>query len=545
MNKIYDAIVIGGGSAGLSAAIYLGRAQYKVLVIEKEVIGGQITITSDVVNYPGIIQTSGKELADHMKEQALHFGAEFLIGEVKDVDLKDEIKVVKTDKGEYEALSVVIATGASPRKIGFDGELEYAGRGVAYCATCDGEFFTGQHVFVIGGGFAAAEESMFLTKYAKSVTVVVREKNFTCAESIAKEVLEHDKINVVFETELLEVTGEDNIQKAVFRDNKKNETYEYDADSEDGFGVFVFAGYEPASKLFKDKIELDERGYIITDINQKTNIDGVYGAGDICVKDLRQVVTAVSDGATAATSIEKYLSPIHKKLGIKRESTKAAPVISGKGNTDHEDTTTQDGFIDSGMKAQLQPIFDKFEKTVVLKGYIDDSPISKEVKGFLDEVKELTDKVRVELIHKSEKEEASIEYPSIAFYNEEDEYLGVQLHGVPGGHEFNSFIVAMYNAAGPGQPIDEGILKRIKEIDKKTNIKVVISLSCTMCPDVVMGSSRIALENDQVEMEMYDMAHFPEIREKYQIKSVPCMIINDEEVHFGKKKIDDIVELLA
>lgn len=541
MNNRYDAIIIGGGPAGLSAAIYLGRAQYKVLVIEKEKIGGQITITSEVVNYPGILRTSGDGLTEEMKTQAVAFGAEFLLGEVLDVDFSGELKKVRTDRGEYEAFGIVIATGANPRKIGFKGEEEFQGRGVAYCATCDGEFFTGQDIFVIGGGFAAAEEAMFLTKYGRKVTVIVREPDFTCAKSIAEEVLAHDKIEVFFHTELLEIYGENNLQRAVFRNNETNETYEYHADMPEGFGVFVFAGYVPASSLFKGKVDLDKNGYLITDRDQKTSVEGVYGAGDICIKELRQVVTAVSDGAVAATSMEKYISGIHKKFNIKREKPQKTVI---REEVKKEPDDEEPGFINDSMKAQLLPVFEKFERNILLKGYLDDSSISRETEEFLKEVGALSDKVRCVII-KKEEGGSEINYPSIMVCDASGSYLGVQFHGVPGGHEFNSFIVSLYNAAGPGQPIDSQILDDIKAIDKSVNLKVAISLSCTMCPEVVMGAARIALENPNIEMEMYDLAHYPELKEEYQIKSVPCLIINDKELHFGKKKIGDIVSLIS
>ena len=180
-DNMYDVIIIGGGPAGLTAAIYLARACYRVLIVEKEKWGGQITITSEVVNYPGIEKTSGEALTEGMRKQAAGFGAEFKLAEVIDVELEGDIKKIKTSAGSYECFGVVIATGAHPRMIGFKGEEEFKGHGVAYCATCDGEFFTGKEVFVIGGGFAAAEEAVFLTKYASHVTVLVREDDFTCA----------------------------------------------------------------------------------------------------------------------------------------------------------------------------------------------------------------------------------------------------------------------------------------------------------------------------------------------------------------------------
>lgn len=193
MNEIYDVVVVGAGPAGLSAAIYAARAQFKVLVLEKEKMGGQITITSEIVNYPGIGRIDGTALTEQMRKQAENFGADFKMARVTDMDLSGDIRVVKTDKGDIRTLGIVLALGANPRSLGFPGEEKFKGRGVAYCATCDGEFFTGKDVFVVGGGFAAAEESVFLTKYAKKVTVIVREDDFTCAGSVAEKTKNHEK----------------------------------------------------------------------------------------------------------------------------------------------------------------------------------------------------------------------------------------------------------------------------------------------------------------------------------------------------------------
>ena len=187
MDNLYDVVIVGGGPAGLTAALYLARAKYRVLVLEKEQFGGQIAITHEVVNYPGIAKTSGKALTDTIQQQAEGFGAEFLLTEATGFDLSGDIKTVHTTKGEYRCLGVLLATGAHPRKVGFKGEEEHKGRGVAYCATCDGEFFTGKEIFVIGGGYAAAEESVFLTKFARHVTVLIRKDDFSCAASVAEQ----------------------------------------------------------------------------------------------------------------------------------------------------------------------------------------------------------------------------------------------------------------------------------------------------------------------------------------------------------------------
>lgn len=539
MNKLYDGIIIGGGPAGLSAAIYLARAKYRVLVIEKEKMGGQITITSEVVNYPGVPETDGTRLTENMRKQAEFFGAEFMMAEVRELHPDGEVKEVVTEKGTFKTLGIVLATGASPRKIGFQGETKFQGRGVAYCATCDGEFFTGLDVFVLGGGFAA-EESMFLTKYAKKVTVIVREEDFTCAASIADQVRSHPGIEVHYQTEIAEAGGENTLQYAVFKNNETGETWKYEPPEGKSFGIFVFAGYAPATELFKDFLELSEDGYLVTDINQKTSTDGIYGAGDICVKNLRQVVTAVSDGAVAATSLEKYLSGMYEALKLPEREI-SVPKREKPADVSVKDTQTEGSFLTEEMRQQLAPVFERLEKDMVLKFYTDSSTISGEVRGFASEMEGLSPHIRCEM---ESGHRDDIEYPAIRICDSGGDYLGTSFHGVPGGHEFNSFIIALYNAAGPGQAIDEELLRRIKKIDRKIRIQTVVSLSCTMCPELVMAVQRIALENPQIEADIYDMAHYPELKDKYQIMSVPCMIVNEKDVYFGKKSIEEILELL-
>ncbi len=220
---LYDVIVIGGGPAGLTAAIYLSRAKYRVLVLEKEQFGGQITITDEVVNYPGIGKTSGKALTDTMRRQAESFGAECLLAEAKGFEVDGEIKTVHTDHGGFCCFGILIATGAHPRTVGFKGEEEYKGRGVAYCATCDGEFFTDKEVFVVGGGFAAAEESVFLTKFAKHVTILVRKDDFSCAASVADKAKNHEKIAVVPNTTVEEVSGKNGLNYIRYKNTKTDE----------------------------------------------------------------------------------------------------------------------------------------------------------------------------------------------------------------------------------------------------------------------------------------------------------------------------------
>lgn len=314
--NLYDLVIIGAGPAGLTSAIYMARARYKTLVLEKQSVGGQIVITEEVVNYPGIKKTTGRLLTEEMANQARSFGAEIKDEEVIDLELEGDIKKIITKKHTYEALSVIIATGANPRKVGFKGEEEFQGRGVAYCATCDGEFFTGMDIFVIGGGFAACEEAMFLTRFANKVKMIVRRDEFSVAKSIADEVLNHPKIEVYFNTEVESVEGETFPSKITLKNNKTNETTVYEPGDLGTFGTFVFAGYEPNTELVRDKVDLDANGYVITDENHMTNVEGVFAAGDLCEKNLRQVITAAADGAIAATSAEKYAKAMHKKLGI-------------------------------------------------------------------------------------------------------------------------------------------------------------------------------------------------------------------------------------
>jgi len=530
--NLYDLIIVGGGPAGLSAAIYMARAKYRVLVVEKSGIGGQITITDEIVNYPGIERTGGKELTEKMHRQAESFGARFLIAEVKDMDLASDIKVLHTTKGEYKTLGVILATGANPRRLGFDGECEFQGRGVAYCATCDGEFFTGLEVFVIGGGYAAVEEGLFLTKYAKKVTFIVRKDRFSCARTVSDKLEGEEKIQVLFETELIGAGGEQMLEYARFRNSRTGEEWTYKAADGTTFGIFVFAGYVPNTEWIGKEVARDEQGYLLTDENQKTNLDGVYAAGDVCVKNLRQVVTAVSDGAVAATSLEKDVENLHKRLGI--------PQL----HREESSRQSERAFLNDDIKQQLQGIFDRFEQSVHLRVWLDDRPVSGEVIDFMKELEKMTDKISWE---KAEIVEAGIKrmLPSIEVCREDKTESGIEFHGVPGGHEFNSFIIALYNVAGPGQEIEREVFDKLKNLEQKMNIKVLVSLSCTMCPETVMSAQKAAAISDKVEAEMYDLAHFPELKEKYKVMSVPCMIINDEKILFGKKKVAEVADILA
>ncbi len=536
--ELYDTIVIGGGPAGLTATLYLARARYRVLVIEKEQFGGQITITSEVVNYPGVGLASGAELTETMHRQAEDFGAEFMFAEATKLSLDNDIKTVHTTKGDIQCFGVLVATGAHPRMIGFEGEAEFRGHGVAYCATCDGEFFTDKEIFVVGGGFAAAEESVFLTKYAKHVTLLVREEDFTCAKAVADETRNHPKITVLYETEVESVSGDTALRTIRYRNNKTGEVTEYHAEDGDTFGVFVFAGYEPETALVHDIVKLNEYGYVVTDNNRKTNIEGLYAAGDICEKNLRQVVTAVSDGAIAATELEKYAAAMQKKTGI-------IPKIPKRDKAEkqtQESPQSDSGFFSAEVCAQLDSVFSKMERSLVLRLYLNEQPVSAELKAYMEAIAERTEKLSVHIAENAESEEFR---PCVHICHENGTETGLAFHGVPGGHEFTSFVLGLYNAAGPGQPIDEKDKADIARITKSMEIQVLVTLSCTMCPELVTAVQKIAAENPNVTAEIYDVNHFPELREQHRVMSVPCLVVNGEVVSFGKKNLRQVLDLIV
>lgn len=308
MSKVYDVIIIGAGPAGLAAGLYAARARMSTLILEKDKPGGQIVTTAEVANYPGSIpEATGPGLVARMVEQCDAFGAERKKEGVLSLNVLSDIKVVQTEGGTYEAKSIIIATGAVPRKLGCAGEKELTGKGVSYCATCDGDFFTDLEVFCIGGGDTAVEEAMYLTKFARKVTLVHRRDSFRAAKSIVEKALKNPKIEVLWNTVIEELKGDGILESVVFKNIENGEIWEHAAHEDDGtLGVFVFVGYLPNSQLF-DGVDMDKTGYIVTDDNMKTNIPGVFAAGDIRVKTLRQVVTATADGAIAAVQAEKYI----------------------------------------------------------------------------------------------------------------------------------------------------------------------------------------------------------------------------------------------
>lgn len=306
--KVYDVVIIGGGPAGLAAGLYAGRARLDALVIEKKKDGGQIVITSEIENYPGCLpEESGSSLVERMSKQVEKFGVERAADSIESVELSGDVKILKGRQQEYHAKTVIIATGAFPRPIGCEGEGDFIGKGISYCATCDGNFFEDFEIYVVGGGDTAVEEALYLTKFGRKVTIIHRRDELRAAKSIQEKAFANDKIEFMWDSVVKEVKGDGMVESMFVENVKTGEVKEIIADEEDGtFGVFGFTGYLPQSACFEGVLEM-EHGYIKTNEAMETNIPGVFAAGDIRIKDLRQVVTACADGAIAAVMAEKYI----------------------------------------------------------------------------------------------------------------------------------------------------------------------------------------------------------------------------------------------
>ena len=310
MSKVYDVIILGGGPAGLTAGLYAGRSRLSTLIIEKGQDGGQIAITDEIENYPGqmVEGESGPSLIARMTEQAKKFGAERCSDVIKSVDLSGDVKKLVGTKGEYEAKCVIIATGAFPKPIGCENEGKFTGKGISFCATCDASFFEDFEVYVVGGGDSAVEEAMYLTKFARKVTIIHRRDELRAAKSIQEKAFANPKIAFMWDSVVVKVDGDELLSTMTVKNTKTGELTEVKADEDDGlFGLFGFIGYNPNSQLFEGLLDM-EHGYIKTDADMHTSIPGVFAAGDIRVKSLRQVVTAAADGAIAAMQAEHYVS---------------------------------------------------------------------------------------------------------------------------------------------------------------------------------------------------------------------------------------------
>jgi thioredoxin reductase (NADPH) len=298
-----DLIIIGAAPAGLTAGLYAARARLKTVLLERLSPGGQIITTDMVENYPGFPDgISGFELADRMRRQAERFGLEILIQDVRQLILSREKKVVITDSSQYEAKAVILACGATPRKIGIEGEESLTGKGVSYCATCDGPFFRDQEVAVIGGGDTAVEEALFLTKFVSKVHLIHRRDELRATKLLRERAIKSEKINLIWDTIPTRIKGNTVVEGIDLKNVKTGGESHIPVE-----GVFVFIGYSPNNELFNGQLELDEQGFVLTNDDMETSIPGVFAAGDIRSKLLRQVVTAVGEGATAAFAAERYI----------------------------------------------------------------------------------------------------------------------------------------------------------------------------------------------------------------------------------------------
>ena len=303
-----DLVIVGGGPAGLSAAIYAQRSLLDAVTLEREGLGGQVILTSEIDNYPGLPHTDGFALSDAMRAQAEDLGAQIVMDPVDAIEHDPESGrfLVSASTARYDAAAVILAAGARPRHAGFEGEERYAGRGVSYCATCDGMFYRGKHVFVVGGGNSAAEEALFLARLASKVTLIVRKDHLRAQTAIVRELESNEKVELRLLTSIVKLDGGDLPSSVTLRDNATGATY-VETYEEGSFGVFVLVGRDPETELVRGLVDVDDAGYVVTDERMATRTPGLFVAGDARAKPLRQIVTAAADGAVAATSAAAYL----------------------------------------------------------------------------------------------------------------------------------------------------------------------------------------------------------------------------------------------
>lgn len=302
MSEIYDVIIIGAGPAGIAASIYASRAMLKFILLDRFLPGGAIAATHEIENYPGIYKVSGQELTDRMFAHAEALGTTFVSDDVLVLEVEDEIKKVITTQTTYLTKTIILATGASPRKLGMIGEEKFDGRGISYCATCDGAFFKQKIVAVIGGGDVAVEDAIYLSRLSKKVYLIHRRSELRAAKVSQTKLLNLPNVEVLWDSVLTEVKGEDVLEAMTVENVKTKTTKEFPID-----GVFVAVGMNPNSSLLEDKVDMDQGGWILTNEDCETNVKGVYAVGDVRKKSLRQVVTGVADGAVAVFTLEKYL----------------------------------------------------------------------------------------------------------------------------------------------------------------------------------------------------------------------------------------------
>ena len=529
---LYDLIIVGAGPAGLSAGLYAGRATLDTLILEGDTVGGQVTTTSVVYNYPAVEKVDGTQLMNQMQKQVTDFGVTIAHDQVEKYQLADEVKLLVGKSGqEYRARSVIIATGAQPRTVGFSGENEFRGRGVAYCSTCDGELFSGLQIFVIGGGYAAAEEADYLSRFGKHVTVLVRGDHFSCPPLMAARALNNPKVSVKYNTEVKQVTGDDYVTAATLVNNKTGKETVYHVDDGDNtFGIFIYVGTKPATEKLQGLVDLNDQGYIKAAADGATNVPGVYAAGDVIVKNLRQIITAASDGAVAATAAEQYVTAQKQRQGVPIHRAPVKTATQPVGQTtdlEHQEKVSphQGNWLTAEIDSQLKPIFARLTKPVTLEVNTDGSALSQQLLSFTTEFGSLDDHLTVKT-----KEGQGELLPLLKLLDAD----------IPTGHELNSLVLGVYNVAGPGQTIDPALADRIKRLPA-TKIRIGVSLTCHFCPDVVAACQRMASLNPGITATMIDLQHFPDLRKSKKIMSVPATMINDAPVIFGSQSLEQLV----
>lgn len=539
---LYDLIIVGAGPAGLSAGLYAGRATLDTLILEGDTVGGQVTTTSVVYNYPAVVKVDGTQLMNQMQKQVTDFGVTIAHDQVEKYQLADEVKLLVGKSGqEYRARSVIIATGAQPRTVGFSGENEFRGRGVAYCSTCDGELFSGLQIFVIGGGYAAAEEADYLSRFGKHVTVLVRGDHFSCPPLMAARALNNPKVSVKYNTEVKQVTGDDYVTAATLVNNKTGKETVYHVDDGDNtFGIFIYVGTKPATEKLQGLVDLNDQGYIKATADGATNVPGVYAAGDVIVKNLRQIITAASDGAVAATAAEQYVTAQKQRQGVPIHTAPVKTATQPVGQTtdlEHQEKVSphQGNWLTTEIDSQLKPIFARLTKPVTLEVNTDGSALSQQLLSFTTEFASLDDHLTVKT-----KEGQGELLPLLKLLDADGQDTGLHYAGIPTGHELNSLVLGVYNVAGPGQTIDPALADRIKRLPA-AKIRIGVSLTCHFCPDVVAACQRMASLNPGITATMIDLQHFPDLRKSKKIMSVPATMINDAPVIFGSQSLEQLV----
>ncbi|MGI6735901.1 MAG: FAD-dependent oxidoreductase [Anaerovoracaceae bacterium] len=639
--KVYDAVVIGGGQAGSIAALQLARSGCRVAVVEKESRLDPNAAVGDAANADEPETYAGEPLSagvmsrceallaagakpDHAAASAIRdlteveatfirmtsrragdAGAEFLQAEAVAIVDRGEVKSVHTDRGILPCFAVLLATGVRQRPAGFRGEREFRGRGVTYCVSCDSRTFAGKDVFVIGDGTEAAEESVYLAQYARHVTVLLRGDDFACDRAAAAAARAHGQITTAARTIVEEAAGDEELQYLRCRHTITGDVTEYRAEDGKTFDVFVLTGSEPVSELLQGMADFDERGFVVTDCRQQTTQDGIYAAGDVCAgsppRSEMQVSTAVGDGTAAARAMKQYAKAMRRKTGLQAQqeffdtkppaaAAESAPKEAEKGRAagkvenvrEIEESSAQraaftenDGAggaaartasaagtagedsagsaasanADAGggqpsvltetMRQQLRELFARLESRLLLRLYLDSSPLSTELRSYMLELAALTDNIEIETAHDEVDQR-----PCVGVCDENGVWKGIAFHGVPGGTEFTAFVLSLYNAAGPGQPLSRRELSAIKTLPP-CSIKIIVSLYCTICPELVAAAQHIAVLNDRITVEVFDSSRFPELCEKYHVSNVPCFIVNDGEIiDYGRRDIPQLIDLL-